>query len=54
MDVAVIVVERQRDLHFRRHLLEGRISIRTPAVGPGLAEDARLPGMRMRIVRIER
>ena len=52
--VAVIVVERQRSSDLRDHLLHGAVAIRAPPVDPGLAEHARLPGVGVRVVRIER
>src|SRR6202158_6626778 len=52
--VAVIVVERQRDLQLRVHLLEGGIAIRAPTITPCLAQYASLPGVSVSIARIER
>ena len=53
MHVAVVVVERQRDLQLRGHLLQGGVAIRAPAINPGLAQHARLPGVSVSIVRVE-
>jgi len=52
--VAVIVIERQRDLQLRGHLLEGRLAIGAPAIDPHLAQYACLPSVNMSIVRVER
>src|SRR5260370_41455983 len=54
MYVAVTVVERQRDLQFRGHLLESSVAFGAPIINPRLAEYACLPGVSMSIVRIER
>ncbi len=54
MNIAVVIVERQRKLQLGGHLLEGGVAIRAPAIDPCLAQHARPPGMGVRIVRIER
>src|SRR5436190_11759082 len=54
MHVAVVIVERQRDLQFLGNLLEGGVAIHIPAINPGLAQHAGLPGVSVGIVWIER
>ncbi len=54
MHVAVVVVERQRDLQLRGHLLEGGVAIHAPVISPRLAQHASLPGMSVSIARVER
>src|SRR5258706_1153361 len=52
--VAVIVIERQRDLQLRGHLFEGGVAIRAPLINPRLAQYACFPGVSVSIVRVER
>src|ERR1700730_7528860 len=52
--VAVTVVECQRNLQFRGHLLESGVALSAPIINPRLAQYACLPGVSMSIVRIER
>ena len=52
--VAVIVVERERDLKLCGHLLEGSVAICTPVIDPRLAQYTCLPGVSVSIVRVER
>ena len=53
MHVGVVVVERERDLQLVGDRLELRLRVLAPAVHPGLADDAGLPGVRVRVFRIE-
>ena len=52
--VAVVVVERERDLQLLGDALERGVAVLAPAVDPGLAEHAALPGMGMGVVGVER
>jgi hypothetical protein len=53
VDVAVVAVELERGLQLAQHLVPGRIAVLAISVTPGLAERARLPGVRMRIFGVE-
>ena len=53
VDVGVVVVERQRGVELFLDLLEAGVLVLAPAVDPALAEHAGLPGMRVRVVRVE-
>src|SRR3979490_1702222 len=52
--VAIIVIERQRDLQLRGYLLEGDLAIGAPIVDPRLAQYACLPSVSMSVVRVKR
>jgi len=51
--IAILVVERERNLEFLIDSLPGSITVGAPLVNPGLTNNAGAPSMRMRIVWVE-